>query len=50
MVDQEFDIAEKFGLHVLKHASEVNEVVRFYLERGYLEELIDLLQAALMGW
>lgn len=35
------------GLHIVVHADELEELINFYQDRGYFEELINLLEAAL---
>ena len=43
----EFRLAQICGLHIVVHADELEELIWFYEERGYFEELITLLEAAL---
>jgi clathrin heavy chain len=35
------------GLHIVVHADELEELINYYQDRGYFEELISLLEAAL---
>ena len=35
------------GLHIVVHADELEELIHYYQDRGYFEELIALLEAAL---
>ncbi|XP_012589734.1 PREDICTED: clathrin heavy chain 2 [Condylura cristata] len=44
---QEFHFAQTCGLHVVIHADELEELIHYYQDRGYFEELISLLEAAL---
>ncbi|XP_065337629.1 clathrin heavy chain isoform X1 [Cloeon dipterum] len=44
---EEFRLAQMCGLHIVVHADELEELNNFYQERGYFEELINLLEAAL---
>uniref|UniRef100_A0A667HBR1 Clathrin heavy chain n=1 Tax=Lynx canadensis TaxID=61383 RepID=A0A667HBR1_LYNCA len=44
---QEFRLAQLCGLHIVIHADELEELIRYYQDRGYFEELISLLEAAL---
>lgn len=43
----EFRLAQICGLHIVVHADELEELIWYYEERGYFEELIALLEAAL---
>lgn len=45
--NEEFRLAQMCGLHIVVHADELEELNNFYQERGYFEELINLLEAAL---
>jgi clathrin heavy chain len=40
-------LAQICGLHIVVHADELEELIWYYEERGYFEELIALLEAAL---
>lgn len=44
---QEFRLAQMCGLHIVVHADELEELINNYQDRGYFEELINLLEAAL---
>ncbi|XP_019565714.2 clathrin heavy chain 2 isoform X1 [Rhinolophus sinicus] len=44
---QEFRLAQLCGLHIVVHADELEELIRYYQDRGYFEEVISLLEAAL---
>ncbi|XP_074247180.1 clathrin heavy chain 2 isoform X8 [Saimiri boliviensis] len=44
---QEFRLAQLCGLHIVIHADELQELMCYYQDRGYFEELILLLEAAL---
>ncbi|ROI64768.1 Clathrin heavy chain 1 [Anabarilius grahami] len=44
---EEFRLAQISGLHIVTHADELEEVINYYQDRGYFEELIVLLEAAL---
>jgi len=44
---KEFHLAMVCGLQIVVHAEEIDEVLEFYQNRGYFEELIQLLEAAL---
>lgn len=35
------------GLHIVVHADELEDLINYYQDRGYFEELISLLEAAL---
>ena len=37
------------GLHIVVHADELEELINYYQDRGFFEELITLLEAALGG-
>ncbi|PIO34470.1 hypothetical protein AB205_0022240, partial [Aquarana catesbeiana] len=43
----EFRLAQMCGLHIVIHADELEELISYYQDRGYFEELIALLEAAL---
>ncbi|KAM9194420.1 LOW QUALITY PROTEIN: clathrin heavy chain 2 [Dugong dugon] len=47
MDGQEFCLAQLCGLHIVIHADELEELIHYYQDRGYFEELICLLEAAL---
>ncbi|XP_033115342.1 clathrin heavy chain 1 isoform X2 [Anneissia japonica] len=44
---EEFRLAQMCGLHIVVHADELEELINYYQDRGYFEELISLLEAAL---
>ncbi|XP_033627674.1 clathrin heavy chain 1 [Asterias rubens] len=44
---EEFRLAQMCGLHIVVHADELEELINYYQDRGYFEELIQLLEAAL---
>uniref|UniRef100_A0A7E4VKZ1 Clathrin heavy chain n=1 Tax=Panagrellus redivivus TaxID=6233 RepID=A0A7E4VKZ1_PANRE len=44
---KEFHLAMVCGLQIVIHAEEIEELLQFYQNRGYFEELIQLLEAAL---
>jgi clathrin heavy chain len=47
-VDQnEFRLAQICGLHIVVHADELEELINYYQNRGFSEQLITLLEAAL---
>ncbi|RWS28918.1 clathrin heavy chain 1-like protein [Leptotrombidium deliense] len=43
----EFRLAQMCGLHIVVHADELEDLINYYQSRGYFEELISLLEAAL---
>ena len=43
----EFRLAQMCGLHIVVHADELEELINHYQDRGFFEELIALLEAAL---
>ena len=44
---EEFRLAQICGLHIVVHADELEELINYYQDRGYFDELITLLEAAL---
>ncbi|XP_014670791.1 PREDICTED: clathrin heavy chain 1-like, partial [Priapulus caudatus] len=44
---EEFRLAQMCGLHIVVHADELEELINYYQDRGFFEELIQLLEAAL---
>ncbi|XP_034237793.1 clathrin heavy chain [Thrips palmi] len=44
---EEFRLAQMCGLHIVVHADELEDLINYYQDRGYFEELINLLEAAL---
>ena len=47
MDNEEFRLAQMCGLHIVVHADELEDLINYYQDRGYFEELIALLEAAL---
>merc|ERR1719216_559159 len=45
--NEEFRLAQMCGLHIVVHADELEELIIFYQDRGYFEELMALLEASL---
>lgn len=45
--NEEFRLAQICGMHIVVHADELEELINYYQDRGYFEELIALLEAAL---
>ena len=45
--NEEFRLAQMCGLHIVVHADELEELINYYQDRGFFEELITLLEAAL---
>jgi clathrin heavy chain len=43
----EFRLAQMCGLNIVVHADELEDLIKYYQNRGYFEELISLLEAAL---
>lgn len=48
--NEEFRLAQMCGLHIVVHADELEELINYYQDRGFFEELIALLEAALGKW
>ncbi|XP_066261825.1 clathrin heavy chain [Euwallacea similis] len=44
---EEFRLAQMCGMHIVVHADELQDLIDYYQDRGYFEELIGLLEAAL---
>lgn len=44
---EEFRLAQICGMHIVVHADELQDLINYYQDRGYFEELIGLLEAAL---
>uniref|UniRef100_A0A8C2Z9F8 Clathrin heavy chain n=1 Tax=Cyclopterus lumpus TaxID=8103 RepID=A0A8C2Z9F8_CYCLU len=44
---EEFRLGQIWGLHIVIHADELEDLISYYQDRGYFEELIALLEAAL---
>jgi len=45
--NSEFRLAQMCGLHIVVHADELEDVITYYQDRGYFEELMSLLEASL---
>ena len=45
--NEEFRLAQMCGLHIVVHADELEDLINYYQSRGFFEELITLLEAAL---
>ncbi|PRD27613.1 UNVERIFIED_CONTAM: Clathrin heavy chain 2 [Trichonephila clavipes] len=45
--NEEFRLAQMCGLHIVVHADELEDLINYYQDRGFFEELISLLEAAL---
>lgn len=45
--NEEFRLAQMSGLHIVVHADELEDLIRYYESRGHFEELIALLEAGL---
>jgi len=43
----EFRLAQMCGLHIVVHADELEDLINYYQDRGYFEELMSLLEASL---
>ncbi|XP_006902589.1 PREDICTED: clathrin heavy chain 2 [Elephantulus edwardii] len=44
---KQFRLAQLCSLHIVTHANELEDLIHYYQDRGYFENLIDLLEAAL---
>ena len=44
---EEFRLGQVCGLHIVVHADELEDLINFYQNRGYFDELITLMEAAL---
>jgi clathrin heavy chain len=44
---QQFRLAQICGLHIIIHSEELDELIRYYEERGHFEELMGLIEAGL---
>jgi hypothetical protein len=44
---EEFRLAQMCGLNIVVHADELEDLIKYYESRGYFEELITLMEAAL---
>lgn len=47
MDNNEFRLAQMCGLHIVVHADELEDLINYYQDRGYFEELMSLLEASL---
>ena len=47
MENNEFRLAQMCGLHIVVHADELEDLINYYQDRGYFEELMSLLEASL---
>merc|ERR1719219_275644 len=45
--ESEFRLAQSCGLHIVVHADELDELINYYQNKGYFNELIGMLEAAL---
>merc|ERR1711936_486758 len=45
--NEEFRLAQMCGLHIVVHADELEDLITYYQDRGYFEELMALLEASL---
>ena len=45
--NSEFRLAQMCGLHIVVHADELEDLITYYQDRGYFEELMSLLEASL---
>lgn len=45
--NEEFRLAQMCGLHIVVHADELEELINYYQDKGYFEDLIALLESAL---
>jgi len=45
--NEEFRLAQMCGLHIVVHADELEDLITYYQDRGYFEELMTLLEASL---
>ena len=45
--NNEFRLAQMCGLHIVVHADELEDLINYYQDRGYFEELMSLLEASL---
>ena len=43
----EFRLAQMCGLHIVVHADELEDLINYYQDRGFFEELMSLLEASL---
>ncbi len=45
--NSEFRLAQMCGLHIVVHADELEDLIRYYQDRGFFDELMSLLEASL---
>ena len=45
--NNEFRLAQMCGLHIVVHADELEDLINYYQDRGFFEELMTLLEASL---
>ena len=45
--NNEFRLAQMCGLHIVVHADELEDLINYYQDRGYFEEMMSLLEASL---
>eukprot|EP00094_Tigriopus_californicus_P009052 TCALIF_08726-PA protein Name:"Similar to CLTC Clathrin heavy chain 1 (Bos taurus)" AED:0.13 eAED:0.13 QI:38/0.57/0.26/0.93/0.78/0.66/15/0/1551 len=45
--NSEFRLAQMCGLHIVVHADELEDLINYYQDRGFFEELMSLLEASL---
>ena len=45
--NNEFRLAQMCGLHIVVHADELEDLINYYQDRGFFEELMILLEASL---
>ena len=45
--NNEFRLAQMCGLHIVVHADELEDLINYYQDRGFFEELMSLLEASL---
>nr|AFJ24812.1 clathrin heavy chain-1 [Schmidtea mediterranea] len=45
--NEEFRLAQMSGMHIVVHADELEDLINYYQDRGFFEELIALLEAGL---
>merc|ERR1712106_779403 len=45
--NEEFRLAQMCGLHIVVHADELEDLITYYQDRGFFEELMALLEASL---
>jgi clathrin heavy chain len=45
--NEEFRLAQMCGLHIVVHADELEDLITYYQDKGYFDELMSLLEASL---